>query len=128
MRAARCLCWRLGSAAWWCDSPATCRRCCPLNGLRVASPQAGDLSQTGQTIDLLLQSVAANGAYDQDDYTQRLDGLLGTLDGSAYSGRYTGKLLRYECARASWVPGCFVVSPWVPCPAGGRAAHVTTAC
>lgn len=48
--------------------------------------QPGDVSQTGQLLVLLLDSVAQRGCYDQQDYCSRLDGLLDTLDGTQYSG------------------------------------------
>jgi ADP-ribosylglycohydrolase len=56
--------------------------------------RAGDLSQTGQVTHLLLESVAERGAYDQEDFTARLDGLLETLDGKPFSGRYTDWAMR----------------------------------
>jgi hypothetical protein len=48
--------------------------------------QPGDVSQTGQLLVLLLESVAQQGCYDEQDYCSRLDGLLNTLDGTSYSG------------------------------------------
>ena len=59
-----------------------------------AGLRAGDVSQTGQVTILLLESVAQKGAYDEGDFTWRLDGLLDTLDGSAFSGRYTDWAMR----------------------------------
>jgi len=59
-----------------------------------AGLRAGDVSQTGQVTILLLESVAQKGAYDEEDFTWRLDGLLDTLDGSAFSGRYTDWAMR----------------------------------
>jgi ADP-ribosyl-[dinitrogen reductase] hydrolase len=56
--------------------------------------RAGDLSQTGETIALLLESVAANDGYDEADYCERLDRLLATLDGNAMSGRFTDWAVR----------------------------------
>lgn len=56
--------------------------------------KAGDLSQTGQVSELLLRSVVEAGGYDAADFTCRLDALLDTLDGSAYSGRYTDVAMR----------------------------------
>ncbi len=38
--------------------------------------QAGDHSQTGQIITMLLESVAVRGAYDEADFCRRLDELL----------------------------------------------------
>jgi hypothetical protein len=48
--------------------------------------QPGDVSQTGQLLVLLLESVAQHGCYNQQDYCSRLDGLLDKLDGTPYSG------------------------------------------
>jgi ADP-ribosyl-[dinitrogen reductase] hydrolase len=56
--------------------------------------RAGDISQTGQVTLLLLESIAELGSYDQDDFTNRLDGLLEELDGKPYSGRYTDWAMR----------------------------------
>ena len=56
--------------------------------------RAGDVSQTGQVTLLLLESIAEQGRYDQDDFTRRLDGLLDELDGEPYSGRYTDWAMR----------------------------------
>ncbi len=56
--------------------------------------RAGDLSQTGQVTHLLLESVVEQGAYDQEDFTGRLDGLLEKLDGKPFSGRYTDWAMR----------------------------------
>lgn len=53
--------------------------------------RAGDLSQTGQIAQLLLESLAAGGGYDPADFTARLDGFLDTLDGESMSGRYTDR-------------------------------------
>lgn len=66
----------------------------PKPGRYHEGQEAGDLSQTGQVCELLLRSLAEVGRHDQDDFTARLDGLLGTLDGSAYSGRYTDVAMR----------------------------------
>jgi len=59
-----------------------------------AGLRAGDLSQTGEVMALLLESVAMRGGYDPDDFTLRLDALLARLDGTAYSGRYTDQAMR----------------------------------
>ena len=56
--------------------------------------RAGDLSQTGQMVAMLLESLAGTGDYDESDYTARLDGLLSTLDGTAMSGRFTDWAVR----------------------------------
>jgi ADP-ribosylglycohydrolase len=59
--------------------------------------KAGDLSQTGFIMKLLLQSVADKGAYDAADFTRRLDeDLLSDMDGSPYSGPggYTNQSFR----------------------------------
>ncbi len=44
--------------------------------------RAGDVSQTGSLIVMLMDSVADCGGYDEDDYTTRFDAFLETLDGS----------------------------------------------
>jgi ADP-ribosylglycohydrolase len=54
----------------------------------------GDVSQTGQVFIFLLESVAENGGYDEADFTERLDGLLDTLDGTQSGGRYTDEAMR----------------------------------
>lgn len=56
--------------------------------------RAGDVSQTGQVVVLLLESVAEKGAYDQEDFSYRLDRLLATLDGTPLSGRFTDWAMR----------------------------------
>jgi ADP-ribosyl-[dinitrogen reductase] hydrolase len=56
--------------------------------------RAGDISQTGQVTLVLLESVAEQGSYDQEDFTRRLDGLMEELDGKPYSGRYTDWAMR----------------------------------
>ncbi|HZJ14696.1 MAG TPA: ADP-ribosylglycohydrolase family protein [Chthoniobacteraceae bacterium] len=49
--------------------------------------KAGELSQTGIIMLLLLRSVAQRGAYDEKDFTQRLDDeLLPKLNGEAFAG------------------------------------------
>lgn len=53
--------------------------------------EAGDVSQTGQLLQMLLESMDAKGRYDQGDYCDRLDGFLETLDGTRNGGRYTAK-------------------------------------
>lgn len=55
---------------------------------------AGENSQTGQIVALLLESVADNGSYDESDFCLRLDGLLATLDGTPEGGRYTDAAMR----------------------------------
>ncbi len=56
--------------------------------------RAGDVSQTGQVTILLLESVTETGTYDPEDFTSRLDDLLGTLDGTPLSGRFTDWAMR----------------------------------
>ena len=56
--------------------------------------KTGDVSQTGQVYLLLLESIAENGQYVESDFTQRLDGLLDTLDGTSAGGRYTDEAMR----------------------------------
>ena len=59
--------------------------------------RAGDPSQTGQLITLLLESIVDQGTYDQGDFTSRVDELFKTLDGTNYSGRFTD-----EAVRGTW--------------------------
>jgi ADP-ribosyl-[dinitrogen reductase] hydrolase len=59
-----------------------------------AGLRAGDVSQTGQVTILLLESLAERGAYDEADFTSRLDALLETIDGTPFSGRYTDWAMR----------------------------------
>jgi ADP-ribosylglycohydrolase len=56
--------------------------------------QAGDVSQTGQVFILLLESIAECRGYDEADFTDRLDDLLATLDGTPEGGRYTDEAMR----------------------------------
>jgi ADP-ribosylglycohydrolase len=59
--------------------------------------RAGELSQTGFIMKLLLQSLAENGGYDEGNFTRRLDGeLLPRMDGTPYSGPggYTNQSFR----------------------------------
>src|SRR5512136_1989667 len=59
--------------------------------------KAGDLSQTGFIMKLLLQSLAEKGRYDEGDFTRRLDEeLLSRMDGTPYSGPggYTNQSFR----------------------------------
>ena len=56
--------------------------------------RAGDASQTGQLITMLLESIADKGAYDQNDFVSRVDELFETLDGTGYSGLYTDQAIR----------------------------------
>jgi ADP-ribosylglycohydrolase len=55
--------------------------------------RAGDASQTGQLITLLLESLVENGAYDRDDFAARVDKLFETLDGTSYSGLYSDEAI-----------------------------------
>jgi ADP-ribosylglycohydrolase len=59
-----------------------------------AGLKAGENSQTGQVVSLLLESVADLGNYDESDFCRRLDELLGTLDGTPEGGRYTDAAMR----------------------------------
>jgi ADP-ribosylglycohydrolase len=56
--------------------------------------RAGDISQTGELIVMLMDSVAACGGYDEDDYTARLDSFLQALDGTDLCGRFTDRAVR----------------------------------
>lgn len=59
-----------------------------------AGLRAGNASQTGQVVILLLESLAGQGDYDAEDFTGRLDDLLRTLDGTPFSGRFTDWAMR----------------------------------
>lgn len=59
-----------------------------------AGLRAGDVSQTGEVTIGLLESLAKQGAYNEEDFTSRLDSLLKTLDGTPFSGRYTDWAMR----------------------------------
>jgi ADP-ribosyl-[dinitrogen reductase] hydrolase len=56
--------------------------------------RAGDGSQNGQMLEMLLQSVAEKGKYDHDDLCSRMDKFLDTLDGTPYCGRWTSTAMR----------------------------------
>ena len=53
--------------------------------------KAGDVSQTGQMYQFLLESLKEKGGYVEEDYCARVDALLATLDGTRKGGRYTQK-------------------------------------
>jgi len=59
-----------------------------------AGVRAGDVSQTGEWIIMLLESIAERGGYDQDDYTARIDEFFKTINGDRLSGRYTDHAIR----------------------------------
>ncbi|TKB46006.1 ADP-ribosylglycohydrolase family protein [Ferrimonas sediminicola] len=68
----------------------------PIKGYVPAKPgryhegvPLGDVSQTGQCQQLLLESLVARGRYQEEDYIRRLELLLDTLNGEAEGGRYT---------------------------------------
>ncbi len=56
--------------------------------------KAGDISQTGELIVMLMESVAERGGYEEADYTTRLDSFLGTLDGTDLSGGFSDRAVR----------------------------------
>jgi ADP-ribosylglycohydrolase len=70
----------------------------PKPGARYhAGMKAGELSQTGIIMLLLLRSIAERGTYDEADFTRRLDEeLLPKLDGTAFAGPggYTNHSIR----------------------------------
>ncbi|BDQ35982.1 ADP-ribosylglycohydrolase [Pseudodesulfovibrio nedwellii] len=66
----------------------------PKTGRYHDGCRAGDVSQTGQVSLLLLQSLAVKGKYEELDFTEKLDGFLGTLDGTPNGGRYTDIAMR----------------------------------
>ena len=55
--------------------------------------RAGDVSQTGQFVVMLMESIAEKGTYDEADYSARLDEFLKTIDGTPFSGRYTDRAI-----------------------------------
>lgn len=66
----------------------------PLPHRYHAGLEAGMNSQTGQVVAFLLESIAANGGYVEEDFTWHLDGLFATLDGTPHGGRYTDHAMR----------------------------------
>ncbi len=56
--------------------------------------ELGDVSQSGQFNQLLIESIAACEGYVEGDYTRRLDTLLDTLDGTESGGRFTEQAVR----------------------------------
>ncbi len=56
--------------------------------------RAGNISQTGQLVTLLLQSVVEKGRYDPKDFHNKLDKFFKTLNGESYSGRYTESMVK----------------------------------
>ena len=56
--------------------------------------RAGDVSQTGLLIIMLLESVAEKGTYDRNDFAARVDNFFKTIDGTNYQGRYTDVAMR----------------------------------
>lgn len=54
----------------------------------------GDVSQTGQFQQLLLESLVARGRYQEEDYIRRLEPLLDTLNGEPEGGRFTEQPVR----------------------------------
>ncbi|XP_064398285.1 uncharacterized protein LOC135344926 [Halichondria panicea] len=53
--------------------------------------KAGDVSQSGQLFQYLLETLNEKGEYSEEDFCTRLDGFLATLDGTREGGRYTQK-------------------------------------
>ena len=56
--------------------------------------ELGDVSQSGQFNQLLMESIVSRNGYEESDYTRRLDGLLDTLDGTESGGRFTEQAVR----------------------------------
>ncbi|MDF1664215.1 MAG: ADP-ribosylglycohydrolase family protein [Planctomycetota bacterium] len=56
--------------------------------------KAGQYSQTGEVCFLLLQSLTECKEHDANDFLSRIDSLLSTLDGTAFSGRFTEGYMR----------------------------------
>ena len=59
-----------------------------------AGLEAGENSQTGQVVTLLMESVFEHGEYRESDFTDRLDALIQTLNGTPQGGRYTDQAMR----------------------------------
>jgi ADP-ribosylglycohydrolase len=81
--------------------------------------KAGDLSQAGIILKMLLQSVVERGAYDQDDFCRRLDeDLFPWLDGTPMNGPggYTSQSIR-----ETWRKRVRQKLPWGQC-----AGHADT--
>ena len=53
--------------------------------------KAGDISQSGQLYQFLLESLKEKDGYVEEDFCTRVDALLATLDGTRKGGRYTQK-------------------------------------
>ena len=53
--------------------------------------KAGNVSQTGQVYQFLLETLSEKGEYNEEDFCSRWDALLATLDGTRQGGRYTAK-------------------------------------
>lgn len=70
----------------WIDDYTT-----PKPGRYHEGCKAGEVSQSGQLYQLLVESLKEKGEYVEEDYCNRLDGLLATLDGTRRGGRYTQK-------------------------------------
>ncbi|MGI9273270.1 MAG: ADP-ribosylglycohydrolase family protein, partial [Endozoicomonas sp.] len=56
--------------------------------------RAGDVSQAGQIVTLLLESVTSTGRYQGKDFHQRLDQFFQTLNGESLSGRFTESIIK----------------------------------
>jgi len=56
--------------------------------------RAGYNSQTGQLMQILLESVAENGEFNVEDYTLRVDNFFKNINGTALSGRFTDRAVR----------------------------------
>ena len=53
--------------------------------------KAGDVSQSGQLYQFLMETLNDKGEYNEEDFCSRFDDLLSTLDGTSQGGRYTQK-------------------------------------
>lgn len=65
----------------------------PIQRVKAGLKKGGP-SQDGQLMIMLLESVAEHQKYVHKDFTVRLDELFETIDGTAYSGRYTDWAVR----------------------------------
>lgn len=88
----------------------------PLPGRYHEGYTAGQQSQSGYILKLLMESLVQRGDYDHDDFCHRLDTqLFSQLDGTPYSGPggYTSQSIR-----EAWVKRTVGKAPWHECGGG----------
>jgi len=79
----------------WIDNYTT-----PKKGRYHENERAGDLSQSGYILKLMIRSIIDNNGYDQDDFCKKLDKeLLNKIDGTPTDGPggYTSQSMREVC-------------------------------